>query len=234
MRRDYVASQDSHSSCGAFRQGWGSYTLFAASDNPGYGTCTPRRHDRAVTHINDLGTITKLALTAIKPAPDNPRQIPKRAVEVVAESLKAFGWQQPLVVDADHILIVGHTRLLAAKHLKLAEAPVIVATDLTPDQVRAYRIADNRTGDFTTWDYPVLVDQLDQLATDFGDVLALADWESIVDSLPDTTVDTSPETDAALTGEFGLTVICESAKVRDLLAAKLIDEAGVFDVRHKR
>lgn len=130
--------------------------------------------------IPSLGTVKLLPVTEIKPSPDNPRKIGAAAVDVVAKSLAEFGWQQPLVVDTAHVLIAGHTRLLAAKKLGLANAPVVVADNLTPAQVKAYRIADNRSADFTAWDFTALTQQLDELAADFSDVLALADWESIV------------------------------------------------------
>ena len=68
----------------------------------------------------------------------------ERAVEKVKRSLEEFGWRQPIVVDAEWMVVAGHTRLLAARELGLAKVPVHVAKDLTPDQIRAYRLADNR------------------------------------------------------------------------------------------
>ena len=78
----------------------------------------------------------------VKPYPGNPRQNDE-AVDAVAASLKEFGFRQPIVVDADGVIIVGHTRYKAAQKLGLKQVPVHVATDLTPAQVKAYRIADN-------------------------------------------------------------------------------------------
>src|SRR5205823_11608904 len=78
----------------------------------------------------------------------NPRKIPAKAIEHCAESIKTFGWQQPLVVDADMVLAAGHTRHQAARSLGLKMVPVVVA-DLTADEARAYRIADNRTHDYS-------------------------------------------------------------------------------------
>jgi hypothetical protein len=129
-------------------------------------------------NVSDLEAVVKVPITKVKPFEKNPRRIPERAVEITAESLKRFGWKQPLVVDKDYVLVVGHVRLQAAKSLGLKHVPVIVADQLTADEAAAYRIADNRTHDYTSWDYPELVDALDDLAADFSDVLGL-DWYSI-------------------------------------------------------
>lgn len=93
----------------------------------------------------------------------NPRRILPAAIEKVAASLKQFGWRQPLVVDRDGVLIAGHVRLAAAKKLGLAEAPVHVADTLTPEQVRAYRIADNRVADEVAWDEGLLTLELQSI-----------------------------------------------------------------------
>jgi len=98
----------------------------------------------------------------IKPYPGNPRQNDE-AVAAVAASLKEFGWRQPIVVDTEGVIIVGHTRLKAAQKLGLTQVPVHVATDLTPAQVKAYRIADNATNEIAEWDYQLLPIELSAL-----------------------------------------------------------------------
>lgn len=95
--------------------------------------------------------ITETPIAKVKPYPGNPRKN-EAAVAKVAASLTEFGWQQPIVVDKDFIVIAGHTRLLAALQLGHAKVPVHVADHLTPSQVRAYRIADNRIGQEAEWD----------------------------------------------------------------------------------
>jgi DNA modification methylase len=92
----------------------------------------------------------------------NPRKN-AGAVDKVAASLAEFGWKQPIVVDAEGIVIVGHTRLLAAKKLGLTEVPVVVASDLTPAQCKAYRLADNRTNEEAGWDEALLALELEDL-----------------------------------------------------------------------
>lgn len=85
-------------------------------------------------------------LASITPYDRNPRNN-DAAVDAVAASIRQFGFRKPIVVDADGVIICGHTCFRAAEQLGLAKVPVHVARELTPDQVRAYRIADNRTGE---------------------------------------------------------------------------------------
>ena len=85
-------------------------------------------------------------LDQIKPYENNPR-INDDAVDAVVNSIKEFGWRVPIVCDGDMVIIAGHTRFKAAKKLGLQQVPVVVANDLTPDQVRAFRIADNKTAE---------------------------------------------------------------------------------------
>ncbi len=96
---------------------------------------------------------------AVHPYPGNPRRN-DAAVEAVARSLTEFGFRQPIVVDADGVIVAGHTRFKAALKLGLAEVPVHVAAGLTPAQTRAYRLADNRTASIATWDDDALVTEL--------------------------------------------------------------------------
>ena len=81
----------------------------------------------------------------------------------MAESIRQFGFRQPIVIDADGVIICGHTRFKAAHKLGLKEVPVHIATDLTPEQIRAYRIADNKTAELATWDYNLLPIELSEL-----------------------------------------------------------------------
>ncbi len=84
-------------------------------------------------------------LNEIRPYDKNPR-VNDGAVEPVMASLKEFGFRQPIVVDGDGVIVCGHTRFKAAKRLGLTQVPVHIATDLTPAQIKAYRLADNQTG----------------------------------------------------------------------------------------
>jgi len=99
------------------------------------------------------------------------------AVDKVAASIKEFGWQQPIVVDKEGVIIAGHTRLLAAKQLGLKEVPVYVAADLTPVQVKSYRLADNRSAQESSWDYELLAIELEELA-EFPIDIAITGFDS--------------------------------------------------------
>jgi len=98
----------------------------------------------------------------IHPYENNPR-VNEKAVESVTASLKEFGWRQPIVVDKDGIIIVGHTRYKAAQKLGIEKVPVHVAKDLTEAQIKAYRIADNQTATIADWDYELLPIELKEL-----------------------------------------------------------------------
>jgi len=112
----------------------------------------------------------RMTIDDVKPYEKNPRQN-DGAVDAVAASIREFGFRQPIVVDADGVIICGHTRFKAAQRLGLAKVPVHVATDLTPEQIRAYRIADNKTGELATWDMellPLEIAELRGLDIDLG------------------------------------------------------------------
>lgn len=86
----------------------------------------------------------------------------------MAASIKEFGFKVPIVVDKDNVIIAGHTRLKAAQKLGLEEVPVIVADDLTPEQVRAFRLADNKVGEIAEWDFEKLEEELKHIAIDLS------------------------------------------------------------------
>lgn len=102
-------------------------------------------------------------IAEIKPYDRNPRNN-DGAVDAVAASIKEFGWQQPIVVDRDGVIIAGHTRYKAAQKLKCKEVPIVVAENLTDEQVKAYRLADNKTGELAGWDFSALEEELAGLA----------------------------------------------------------------------
>ena len=99
------------------------------------------------------------SIDEIKPYENNPRNNDD-AVDAVANSIKEFGWQQPIVVDIGGVIIAGHTRYKAAQKLGLKTVPVVVAKDLSEEQVKAYRLADNKSGELATWDDELLEDEL--------------------------------------------------------------------------
>ncbi|MBZ5700271.1 MAG: ParB N-terminal domain-containing protein [Acidobacteriia bacterium] len=107
--------------------------------------------------------IEQWSVSRVIPYKRNPRRN-EDAVEKVARSIKEFGFKQPIVVDKDDVIIVGHTRLLAALRLGMKEVPVLVARDLSPSQVKAYRLADNRVHEEAEWDEELLALELGDLS----------------------------------------------------------------------
>lgn len=106
--------------------------------------------------------VKNISVRDIIPYEHNPRKN-EEAVEYVMNSLRDFGWKQPLVLDKDYVVIAGHTRLAAAKRLGMKEVPCIIADDLSEEKARAYRLADNKTNEFAEWDNEELQKELDAL-----------------------------------------------------------------------
>jgi DNA modification methylase len=112
------------------------------------------------------------SLEQIKPYDHNPR-VNDGAVDAVIVSIRQFGWRQPIVVDGAGVIIAGHTRYKAAQKMGMTQVPVHVATELSPAQVKAYRIADNATGELAEWDYDLLPIELTGLQEDGFDLSLL-------------------------------------------------------------
>ena len=107
--------------------------------------------------------IVFMAIASITPYARNARKIPAQAIEKVAASIKEFGWRQPVVVDNHGVIVCGHTRWLAAQKLGLTRIPVHTASNLTPAQIKAYRLMDNRSHQETDWDFDLLTTELLEL-----------------------------------------------------------------------
>lgn len=110
-------------------------------------------------------------LRDIIPYENNPRRNEK-AVDAVVNSIKQFGFKNPIIVDENMVIISGHTRRLAALKLSMDKVPVIIAKDLTEEQVRAFRLADNRVASFSSWDEAKLKEEIADInnidLSDFG------------------------------------------------------------------
>ena len=130
-------------------------------------------------------------LTDLKPYEKNPRKN-EAGVKYLANSIKEFGFKMPIVVDEDNVIIAGHTRYKAALKLNLERVPCIVASDLLPEQAKAYRLADNKVSELAEWDFNALAKELGDLNLDmqkfgfevedfnldeFGEEFNLADGE---------------------------------------------------------
>lgn len=106
-----------------------------------------------------------LNINDIKPYENNPR-INDKAVEYVARSIKEFGFKVPVVIDKDNVVVCGHTRIKACHQLGIEEVPCVIADDLTEEQIKAYRIADNRTAEYAEWDMELLEIELESIDLD--------------------------------------------------------------------
>lgn len=103
----------------------------------------------------------------LKAYENNPRDNDK-AVEAVANSIREFGFKVPLVITEDNVIVTGHTRLKAAKYLGLDTVPCIIASDLNEEQIRAFRLADNKTAELADWDFELLEEELAQIEEDMS------------------------------------------------------------------
>ena len=112
-----------------------------------------------------MRTITKIKIEDIKPYAENPRNM-ELSLPKVKESISNFGFNQPVLLDKKNIIITGHTRYSAAKELGFTELPCIIVDELTPNEIRAYRIADNKVGQDSSWDVSLLKAELQRLRLD--------------------------------------------------------------------
>lgn len=110
--------------------------------------------------------IVEKKLGELQPYENNPRKN-DTAVPYVAESIKRYGFKVPIVIDKDGVIVAGHTRYLASIELGLETVPCIVADDLTDEEIKEFRLVDNKTSEFAGWDFDMLETELQEL--DFGD-----------------------------------------------------------------
>ena len=141
--------------------------------------------------------IENRAVGDLKPYPKNAKKHDENQIDAVAESIKQFGFVQPIVIDKGGVVVIGHCRLLAAEKLGMEEVPCVCVDTLTGEQVNALRLADNKTNE-SPWDFGLLAESLDEIANiDMG---AFGDWGTdglqAIDLYEDTTAK-EPETKLA-------------------------------------
>lgn len=107
----------------------------------------------------------------------------------MAESIKQFGFKVPIVIDKNNVIVAGHTRYKASKKLNLTEVPCIVADDLTDEQIKAYRLADNKVAEKADWDFELLGAELDDL---FDFDMTLFGFDDVLDNEPVSVEETEP------------------------------------------
>ena len=135
--------------------------------------------------------VKNIAVKDLIPYERNTKKHDKTQINNVAESIKQYGFVQPIVIDKDNVVVIGHCRLIAAKQLKMKEVPCVCVEDLTEEQVKALRIVDNKSNE-SEWDFDILADelaQLDLIGFDFDFKMPYQEEESTV-NIDDFFVDT--------------------------------------------
>ncbi len=140
--------------------------------------------------------VIQMNLAEIKPYDNNPR-INDDAIDAVAKSITEFGFKNPIIIDKDNVIVCGHTRRLAAMKLGLKEVPCIKADDLTEDQIRAFRVADNKTSELSTWDLDKLKVELGEIELDMSEF----GFEDLLDKMKELPKDDDFDADTELDKE---------------------------------
>ena len=145
--------------------------------------------------------VKEMSLNEIIPYENNPRKNEK-AIDAVAESIKQFGFKVPIIVDSENVIVAGHTRLKAAEKLGLSTVPVIQAHDLTEEQIAAFRLADNKTGELAEWDFAKLEEELESISSIDMSAFGFEEMEKEVEGL-------SERDDVGINGEkYQLVIDC--------------------------
>lgn len=154
----------------------------------------------------------------IIPYENNPRKNDE-AVDYVANSIKEFGFKVPIIVDKENVIVTGHTRYKASKKLGLEEVPVIYADDLTEEQIKAFRIADNKVAEFSTWDLDKLELELEDINFDMSE-FGIEDLEVDVEENSDEV----SEPNFNYKEQYGVIVMCKSEEEQEKVYNKLTEE----------
>lgn len=140
--------------------------------------------------------VRNISIKSLTPYDRNTKKHDKTQINNVAESIKQYGFVQPIVIDKDNVVVIGHCRLLAAKQLKMKEVPCVCVEDLTEEQVKALRIVDNKSNE-SEWDFDILPDELADLdlrnfSFDFGIEDEEEETEIVEDEAPEVDEDAEP------------------------------------------
>lgn len=159
--------------------------------------------------------VKEIEIGRIRPYENNPRHNGD-AIDAVAESIRQFGWKQPIVIDKDCVIVAGHTRYKAAQKLGYETVPCVMADDLTEEQVRAYRLADNKTAELAEWDFVGLDHELESIASIDMSMLGFDDLSEELEGRE------RPE--AAFSEEISVVVDCEGEEEAEALFGRLQEE----------
>ena len=154
------------------------------------------------------------------PYENNPRNN-KKAVDKVAKSIEKFGFKVPIVVDENNVIVAGHTRLLASKQLGLESVPVIVAKELTDEQIKAFRLADNKTSEFAEWNEDLLIQELSEIESIDMSIFGFDDIENELEEELEN--DETPKT-MYLNEKDIIAIECDNEEELELTFMKLQEE----------
>lgn len=176
-------------------------------------------------------------IDTLKPYKKNAR-FNENAIAKVAESIKMFGFKNPCVIDKNNVIIVGHTRISGAKLLGMKQVPCIIADDLSEEQVKAFRLVDNRTSEFASWNYDLLQSELEELDIDlsdfefpdltYEDTMSAEELESILDDDTDPTSeygkddDEEDSKDFTYKDEYRVEITCKNQTEQESLYYELV------------
>lgn len=158
-------------------------------------------------------------IDTVTPYENNPRDN-DGAVTAVANSIREFGFKVPIIVDKDMTIIAGHTRLKAAQYLGLEEIPIVIASDLTEEQAKAFRLADNKTGELAGWDFSKLEAELEELTGLDMELFGFKQLESMSQDIDDMFDDYEPKPDG---GKNKITVFYDTDEERERIV-KILDD----------
>lgn len=164
--------------------------------------------------------IVEMKVADLIPYERNPRHN-DGAVDYVAESIKQFGFNVPIVIDKDNTVVCGHTRLKAAKKLKIKTVPCVVKDDLTEEEIRAYRLADNRAAEKAEWDLALLDIELAEIETIDMTLLGFDDAEEEAEDQP---AEPSRETSYTYKEQYGVIVLCKDEQEQEAVYNRLAEE----------
>jgi len=132
--------------------------------------------------MNNILNIQWIDIENIRPYENNPRKNAD-AVNAVKKSIQVYGWKNPIVLDKNFIIVAGHTRYEAAKDLNMEKLPCVIASDLTDEQIKEFRLIDNKTSELSHWDYNLLEEELKNISTDLSEY-GFGEMQKYLDSLP--------------------------------------------------
>jgi len=156
----------------------------------------------------------------IIPYENNPRHN-ENAVDYVANSIKEFGFKVPIIIDKENVVVTGHTRLKASEKLGIKKVPVIMASDLTEEQIKAFRLADNKVAQFSSWDMEKLELELEDINIDMCE-FGFEDLNMVIED--NEQIDETTDTHFNYKEQFGVIVMCKNEEEQEQIYNRLTEE----------